>query len=91
MIPNPRKGHRSVERRPGPGLPRWFLIWATILLALIFLKATGLQILVSFEYDGKPFVASLTEIETYLIPLGAVGVYILLSWLWDKCLGARDS
>ena len=90
MNPNPRKDHRSAGRRPGPVLPRWFLIWAAILLALIFLKATDLQIFVSFEYDGTPFVAGITEIETYLIPLGAVGIYFLLSWLWDKCVGKRD-
>lgn len=90
MSPKPRKDQRPAERRSAAGLPRWFLIWVVILLVLIFLKASGLQIFVSFEYDGIPFVAGLTEIETYLIPLGAVGIYFLLSWLWDKCFGARD-
>lgn len=88
MNPNPRKARQT--NRPRPGLPRWFLIWVGILLLLIILKASGLQIFIAFEYDGEPFLAGLTEIETYLIPLGAVGIYLILSWLWDRYFGPRD-
>ena len=82
---------KAKEPQHKPFLPRWFVIWAGILVALVVLKSLGLQIYIEFEYDGEPFTAGLTELETYLIPLGLIGVYFLCCWLWDKVFGSRNS
>lgn len=71
-------------------MPRWFVIWAGILVVLIILKSLGLQVYIEFEYDGEPFIAGLTELKTYLIPLGLIGIYFLGCWLWDKFFGSRN-
>ena len=79
------------EPQSKPFLPRWFVIWAGILAVLVILKSLGLQVFVEVEYDGEPFIAGLTELETYLIPLGLIGIYFLGCWLWDKLFGSRDA
>ena len=78
------------RRQSKPFLPRGFVIFAGVLVALIVLKSLGLQIFIEVEYDGVPFLAGLTELETYLIPLGVLGVYFLWCWLWDKFFGSKD-
>ena len=86
--PEDPQGKKSQHK---PLLPRWFVIWAGILVALVVFKSLGLQIFIEFEYDGEPFTAGLTELETYLIPLGLIGIYFLWCWLREKIFGSRNS
>ena len=76
---------------PKPFLPRWFVFCAAVLVALVVVKSLGLQIYIEFELNGEPYVAGLTDIEFYLLPLGLLGIYFLWCWLWDKFFGSRDA
>ncbi len=63
--------------------PPWFKVCVVILFLLLILKTLGIQIFVEINFDGKPFITSLTEIETYYIPLGLLLVYFVAAWIWD--------
>jgi hypothetical protein len=68
----------------------WVKICVFILVVLIGLKLLGLQIFVRIDFDDKPVLAALTEIETYYLPLGLLLVYMVAAWLWDMFLGPKD-
>ncbi len=68
----------------------WFRICAAVLVVLIGLRAAGLEILVEIELGEKPVLAALTELETWLLPLALVFVYLLLAWLWERYFGSRE-
>ena len=74
-----------------PRLPRWFKICVLILALLAVFRILQLQVFVEITYEGRPFLAALTELETYLVPLGLLLLYILLSWVWDRWFGSRDN
>ncbi len=82
------RGNKS-GKKPWYWLISWFKICAGVLIALILLRAAGLEILVEVELDDEPLLAKLTELETWLLPLGLVFVYLLLAWLWDRLFGSR--
>lgn len=71
-------------------LASWLKICAAILVALILLRAAGLEILVEIELGGDPLLATLTELETWLWPLGILFVYLLLARLWDRWFGSHQ-
>jgi len=77
---------RQDSPAPGRGkwVPTWFLLFAIALLGLIASKLLGLEVFVEVTFDGIPFVAGLTEVKTYVIPLLLVLIYILFAWLWKK-------
>ena len=81
-------------RQPGNSQRHWLVSWlricAAILVTLILLRAAGLEILVEIELGDEPLLAKLTELETWLLPLGLVFVYLLLAWLWDRFAGSRE-
>lgn len=81
------------RRTPGSSargwLPGWFRTCLVALVVLIILKVLQLQVFIEISHDGVPFVTGLTDIETYLIPLGLLLVYILSSWAWKKWFGSR--
>ena len=70
--------------------PVWFRISVFILLILITVKILGLQVFIEVSFEGKPFLAALTEIETYIVPLLLLLLYILSVWIWKKIFGRRD-
>ncbi|MEM7561969.1 MAG: hypothetical protein AAF353_02845 [Pseudomonadota bacterium] len=69
-------------------LPLWFRIAVPILLLLVILKLYDLQVVVEIDYEEKAFVAALTDIETYYLPLALLLAYFLLAaickWLFRK-------
>lgn len=89
MKTDPHQEPKSDENKPF--LPRWFVICVSVLVALVIVKSLGLQIYIEFKLDGEPFVAGLTDIEFYLVPLSLLGVYFLWCWVWDKFFGFRDA
>ncbi len=70
-------------------LPGWFKACLVALVVLIILKVLQLQVFIEISHDGVPLVTGLTDIETYLIPLGLLLVYILWSWAWKKWFDSR--
>ena len=87
----------KLSQRPDAGngnsltwLPTWFKMCAGLLLVLVLLKFFGLQVFIEFQFDGKPVLAALSEIETYYIPLGLLLVYFLLAWIWQTLFGSKD-
>ncbi len=70
------------KSRSSRTLPTWFKVSVGVLVVLVVLKALDLEVFLEIEYDGEPFLAGLTELETYLIPLGLLGVYFVCAWLW---------
>lgn len=83
-----------MEKNPRPGrnagwLPGWFKACLLILAVLILLKILRLQVFIEVSHEGVPYLAGLTEAETYLIPLGLLLVYILGSWAWNRFFGGR--
>ena len=71
-------------------LASWLKICAALLIALILLRAAGLEILLEIELGDEPLLARLNELETWLLPLGLVFLYLLLAWLWDRWFGSRE-
>ncbi|MDH3388566.1 MAG: hypothetical protein OEN02_11730, partial [Gammaproteobacteria bacterium] len=86
---NMKHAARPGKNRSGKWLPTWFKVSVSILAALIVLKALGLQVFVEVSFDGIPFLASLTDLEIYLVLLGILLVYILITWLWNRLFGPR--
>jgi len=84
------------ERGPSPGpgarnrITTWVKICVFILVVLIGLKLLGVQIFVRIDFDDKPMLAALTEIETYYLPLGLLLLYLLGAWIWERLLGPKD-
>ncbi len=72
-------------------LPTWFKLCAAVLVVLVTLKALQLQVFIEVSLDGIPYLAALTEVETYFIPLGLLLIYILASWIWNRFFGSRQS
>ena len=72
-------------------LPGWFKACLVVLVGLIILKAMQLQVFIEVSHAGVPFVAGVTELETYLLALGLLLVYILLNWAWKKVFPPRDA
>lgn len=84
-----------MEKHPRPQrnrnrLPGWFKACLLVLALLILLKILQLQVFIEVSRDGVPYLAGLTEAETYVIPLGLLLVYILGSWAWNKYSGSGD-
>ena len=73
-----------------PLLPTWFMVSAAIVVALIVLKALQVRVFVEFSFDGVPYLASLTDIRIYFVPLGLLLVYILGSWAWNRYFGSGN-
>ncbi len=71
-------------------IPAWFKVCVVILFILIVLKIMGLQILVEIDFDGKPIITALTDIETYFIPLGLLLVYFVATGIWGKIFNSKD-
>ena len=84
------KNSRHRRKAHKPFLPTWFKLCLVVLVALIGIKLLSLQVFVQFELDGIPYRASLTEFETYLIPLGLLLIYIILNWIWGRAFGSDD-
>lgn len=84
------------KQGPSPGsvarsrITTWVKICVFILVVLIGLKFLGLQIFVRVDFDDKSFLATLTEFETYYLPLGLLLVYLVASRLWKMFLGPKD-
>lgn len=85
-----RKRRASLEAGAKSRIMAWVKICVFILVVLIGLKLLGLQIFVRIDFDDKPVLAALTEIETYYLPLGLLLVYMVAAWLWDMFLGPKD-
>lgn len=71
-------------------LPAWFKVCVVVLLGLIILKSLGLQVFIEINFAGRPFIASLTEIEIYYIPLGLLLVYLVAVWIWNTFFKSKD-
>lgn len=71
-------------------IPTWFKVCVVVLIIIVILKTLGLQVFVEIDYDEKPFLTSLTEIETYFIPLGLLLVYFVAAWIWDTFIRSKD-
>ena len=84
----PNQDHPRIA---GNWLTRWLRIFVFLLVVLIGLKVFGVEIIVQVDYDGNAFLAALTEIETYYLPLGVLLVYFVLARLWSSIFGSRDS
>ncbi len=70
-------------------LPLWFKIAVPILLLLVFLKFYDLQVVVEVDYEEKAFVAALTGLETYYLPLALLLLYFLITAIWKLFFGKR--
>jgi len=84
---------REQRRRhspPGGWMPGWFKACLVVLAVLILLRILQLQVFIEVSLDGIPYLTGLTELETYLIPLGLLLLYILGSWIWKRVFGSRD-
>ncbi len=85
-----------MSRKTDSGKPRWqwlanwLKICVALLAALILLRASGLEIQLEIELGEEPLLASLTELDTWLLPLGLVFIYLLLAWLWECFIGSRE-
>ena len=71
-------------------LTHWLKICVALLAALILLRAIGLEIQLEIELGEEPLLASLNELETWILPLGLVLIYLLLAWLWERFFGSRE-
>lgn len=71
-------------------MPTWFKVSAAVVVVLIVLKVLRVRILVEISYDGMPFLAPLTDIKSYFLPLGLLLVYILGSWVWNRYFGSGN-
>jgi len=72
------------SRKTGKGVPAWFKLFTLALVGLVISKMLGLQVFVEVTYDGIPFLARLTEVKIYLIPLFLILIYILIAWAWKQ-------
>jgi hypothetical protein len=80
----------SPARKTRKWLPIWFKLAVLVLIGLIVSKTLGLQVFVEVTYDGIPFLAALTDVRIYLVPLLLILIYILSVWIWKKLFGPRD-
>ena len=90
MDKDPMREQGSPTRKTGQWLPIWFKLAAIILIGLTISKALRLQVFVEVSYDGIPFLAALTDIGTYFIPLLSILIYILSAWIWKRFFGSRS-
>ena len=72
------------------GIPLWFKLFGAVLIALVISKILGLQVFIEISYDGTPFLAALTDVRIYFVPLILVLLYILFVWIGRKILGRED-
>ncbi|UCH39460.1 MAG: hypothetical protein JSU67_15050 [Gammaproteobacteria bacterium] len=72
------------------GIPLWFKLFVVVLIALVISKIPGLQVFIQISYDGTPFLAALTDVRIYFVPLILVLLYILFAWIGRKILGRED-
>ena len=77
-------------RKTGKWMPTWFKLFALALVGLIISKVVGLQVFVEVTYDGIPFLARLTDVKTYFIPLLLILGCILIAWAWKQFFRTRD-
>ncbi len=71
-------------------LASWLKVCVAVLVSLILMRALGLEIQLEIELGEEPMLASLTELETWILPLGLVFLYLLLAWLWERFFGSRE-
>ncbi|MDH3763090.1 MAG: hypothetical protein OEU50_19105 [Gammaproteobacteria bacterium] len=90
MNRDPKRERGLASGKSGKGLPIWFKLAALILPGLIALKAIGIEVLVELTYDGIPFIAALTDIRIYFVPLLLILIYILSAWIWKNFSGSGD-
>ena len=90
MENDPTREPGTGARKTGKGMPTWFKLFALALVGLIISKVLGLQVFLEVTYDGIPFLARLTDVRTYFIPLFLILVYILIAWSWKQFFGTRD-
>ncbi len=91
MHQDPKDEQDPQVRKTAKGLPTWFKLAAVVLTGLIILKVTGLEVFVEVTYDGNPFLAALTDIRFYFVPLLLILIYILSTWIWKKYFGSDDT
>ncbi len=65
-------------------LPQWFRLALLFVAGLLVLDWFGIEVLLEFQVDGEPFVASLFRIETYFLPLGLLLAWIVGAWIRDR-------
>ena len=81
---------RRKQKNSG-AIPLWFKLFAMALAGLVAAKMLGLEVFVEVSYDGVPFLAALTDIRLYFVPLLLVLIYILSAWIWKKFFGSGKS
>ena len=77
--------------KPRHSLPLWFRLAVPVLLLLVFLKVHDLEVVLEIDYEEQAFVAALTDIQTYYVPLVLLLLYLLLSAVWKKYFNRDDS